>query len=151
MRTRVYCAALLACASFAADPTIAPVTVCEVVRDFAAHEGKDAAVLGRYSFRTSGRWVAEQACQPAVGSPATLQLAEENDAPKPPNNYTLDGTVLHKKLADMEHRTSLGKFRFGTPDYDRWAVIYGRVEKRAGTATLIFRGSGVVVFLTGQE
>jgi len=30
-------------------------------------------------------------------------------------------------------------------------VVYGRVEKRTGAATLVFRGSGVVVFLTGQE
>ena len=47
-----------------------------------------------------------------------------------------------------------GKFRFGTPDYDRWAVIYGRVEQRKGDdtkkapANLVIRGSGVIVFVT---
>ncbi len=148
---RAACAAALACASFAADPPLTPVTVCEVLRDLPAHEGKDAAVLGRYSFRSSGTWVGEQACQPALSGAATLALLEDKDAPKLPESYTLDAVVLHRKLVDVQHRTSLGKFRFGTPDYDRWAVIYGRVEKRTGTATLVFRGSGVMVILTGQE
>jgi hypothetical protein len=148
---RVACIAGWGCASFAADPPMAPLSVCEVLRDLSAQEGKDVAVLGRYSFRTSGRWVGEQACQPTLDAAPTLSLVEDKDAPKPPNNYALDGAALHRKFADMQRRTSLGKFRFGTPDYDRWAVIYGRVEKRTGTATLVFRGSGVMMFLTGEE
>jgi len=149
--TRAACAVLLSCASFAADPPLAPLTVCEVLRDLPAQQGKDVAVLGRYSFRTSGRWVGEQACQPSLDAPPTLTLVEESDAPKLPESYDLDGAAVHRKLTDVQRRTSLGKFRFGTPDYDRWAVVYGRVEKRTGAATLVFRGSGVVVFLTGQE
>lgn len=141
----------LACASFAADPPLTPLTACEVLRDLPAQQGKDVAVLGRYSYRSSGRWVGEQYCQPALGGAATLVLIEESDAPKLPPTFALDGSVLHRKLADVQHRTSLGKFRFGTPDYDRWAVVYGRVEKRPASATLVFRGSGVVVFLTGEE
>ena len=148
---RVTCVAAMACASFAADPPLAPLTVCEILRDFPAHEGKDVAALGRYSFRTSGRWVGEQACQPPLDVPPMLVLVEEDAAPKLPESYSLDGAAVHRKLTDMQHRTTLGKFRFGTPDYDRWAVIYGRVEKRSGSSTLAFRGSGVVVFLTGQE
>jgi hypothetical protein len=148
---RAACVAALACASFAADPPLVPHTVCEVLRDLPAHEAKDVAVLGRYSFRSSGTWMGEQACQPAITGPATLPLVENDEAPKLPDNYTLDAAAVHRKLADVQHRTSLGKFRFGTPDYDRWAIIYGRVEKRSGTAALVFRGSGVMVILTGQE
>lgn len=147
-----FLALALACVSFAADPPpVAPVTVCEVLRDLAAHEGKEVAVLGRYSFRTSETWVGEQACEPAITIPPKLPLVEDKDAPKLPDTYILDAVALHKKLVDMQHRTSLGKFRFGTPDYDRWAVIYGRVEKHMGSARLVFRGSGVMLILTGQE
>jgi hypothetical protein len=148
---RAACAATLACASFAADTPVVPVTVCEIMRDLVGNEGKDVAVLGRYSFRSSGTWVAEQACQPTIPGPATLPLVEDKDAPKLPENYTLDAVALHRKLVDVQHRTSLGKFRFGTQDYDRWAVIYGRVEKRSGAPALMFRGTGVMVILTGQE
>src|ERR1039457_3303132 len=41
----------LAAFAIAADPPIPPVTVCEILADLPAHEGKDVAVLGRYSFR----------------------------------------------------------------------------------------------------
>src|ERR1700722_6177789 len=111
---RAACVAALACASFAEDAPVVPVTVCEVMRDLVAHEGKDVAVLGRYSFRTSGTWVAEQACQPSITGAPTLPLVEDKDAPKLPENYTLDAVALHRKLVDVQHRTSLGKFRFGT-------------------------------------
>jgi hypothetical protein len=142
----------LACVAIAADPPpVAPVTVCEVLRDLAAHEGKEVAVLGRYSFRTSETWVGEQSCEPAIPVSPKLPLVEDKDAPKLPETYTLDAVALHKKLVDMQHRTSLGKFRFGTSDYDRWAVIYGRVEKQTGSPRLVFRGTGVMLILTGQE
>jgi hypothetical protein len=94
-------------------------------------------------------------CDAPAPAPATLWLVEDTkEAPKLPESYEIDGGALHHKLAEIERRTSLGKFRFGTPDYDRWAVIYGRVETRKGDdakrapANLLFRGSGVVVFVS---
>lgn len=138
-----------------ADGAIVPVTVCEVVRDLAQYQDKVVAVLGRYSFRQNGRWLAEQACEDQPPSGPMLWLVEDaKDGPKPPSDFEIDATTLERKWADMRKRTSLAKFRFGTPDYDRWAVVYGRVETRRGetsktaTADLVFRGDGVVVFLT---
>ena len=123
---------LPACAlTYPADGPVEPLTVCEIVRDLAAQEGKSVAVLGRYSFRTTGRWVGEDACEPATQTPPQLILVEDSkDGPKPPDNYSLDGAAVRRKFAAIERHTSLGKFRFGTPDYDRWAVVYGRVEAR---------------------
>jgi hypothetical protein len=99
----------------------------------------------------------EQACQPPSNVPPILMLNEEaNEGPKPPGNFELDGAALRQKLTAMQQHTSLGKFRFGTPDYDRWAVVYGRVEPRKGDAAkrapadLVFRGSGVVIFLAPE-
>jgi hypothetical protein len=146
----------------AADPPLVPVGVCEVLRDLPSYEGKGVAVVGRYSFRESGRWMSEQACDAGSpgpgGTPPLLWLVEDsNDGPKPPGDFELDAMALNRKFALMRQHTSLGKFRFGTPDYDRWAVIYGRVESRKAeaarqaSANLVFRGSGVVVFLALQQ
>jgi hypothetical protein len=158
VRRAITLALLLAGMAAAADPSITPMTVCEITADLAAHEGKDVAVLGRYSFRRDGRWIGEDACEPAAKGPASLWLTEDSaTAPKPPGDFELDVPSLNRKFADLLRRTSLGKFRFGTPDYDRWAVVYGRVVARKGDAAhkapadLLFRGNGVVIFLTTER
>jgi hypothetical protein len=133
-------------------------TVCEVLHDLPAQQGKNLAVFGRYSFRTTGRWVSEQACTPALEGTPELWLVEDlKDAPHPPADFEIDGVSLHRKFTEILKHTALGKFRFGTPDYDRWAIIYGRVEGRKGDdakkapANLIIRGSGVIVYVTPDE
>jgi hypothetical protein len=87
-----------------------------------------------------------------------LWLTEDAGAgPKPSANLEFDVAVLNKKFAGLTRRTSLGKFRFGNPEYDRWAVVYGRVVSRKGDAAqkapadLVFRGDGVIVFLTTER
>ena len=146
--------------AIAADPPIPPVTVCEILADLPAHEGKDVAVVGRYSFRRDGRWIGEESCDPADTVPPMLWLTEDSiDGPKPPANFEFDAAALNKKFAALTRRTSLGKFRFGTPEYDRWAVVYGRVvpasaramPPQKAAADLVFRGNGVVVFLTTEK
>lgn len=136
-----------------------PLSVCEVIRDLPANGGKDLAVIGRYSYR-DGRSLSlmEQACQPTVPVTPQLRLLQDaNGGPKPPEAYQLSASAVYQKLADIRKRTQLGKFRFGTPDYDRWAVVYGRVEPHATTgadapaADLVFRGNGVVLFLNSEN
>jgi hypothetical protein len=151
-------ALFMAALAAAADPPVPPVTVCEILADLPGHEGKDLAVVGRYSFRRDGRWIGEQSCEPAIAVPAVLWLTEDEfTAPKPSGNLEFDVAVLNRKFAALTRRTSLGKFRFGSPEYDRWAVIYGRVVARKGDAAkkapadLVFRGNGVIVFLTTEK
>jgi hypothetical protein len=140
--------------AWAADPAVEPVSVCEVLHDLASLEGKTVAVIGRYSFRQTGRWIAEQSCEPATNEPPQLWLVEDTkDAPRPPEPFEIDALSMRKKFAAITLHTALGKFRFGTPDYDRWAVIYGRVEARKGDdakkapANLVIRGNGVIVYV----
>jgi hypothetical protein len=156
MVCRVALAGALVCIpALAADPPVEPVSVCEVLRALPAMEGKTVAVLGRYSFRDSGTTLGEQSCDPAVAGAAQLRLREDvKDGPKPSGNLEVDAVGLRRKFAELRKRTSLGKFRFGSPDYDRWAVVYGRVEAAGNTdgksapAILVFRGDGVVIFLS---
>jgi hypothetical protein len=147
--------AALVCASASAeDAPIVPLTVCEILHDLGAYEGKPVAALGRYSFRQDGSWLGEQACEAPSATPPALWLAEDPmDGPRPPGSFQLDGVALTRKLTEMRKHTSLGKFRFGSSDYDRWAVVFGRVENRKEAAAkkaaagLVFRGDGVVVFI----
>lgn len=145
---------LLAVAAPCAEEPIIPYTVCEIAGDLAKFEANPVAALGRYSFREDGRWLGEQACGESAG-PVLLRLDEDGkEGPKTSGTFEIDAVTLNRKFADLRKRTALGKFRFGSPDYDRWAVVYGRVETRKGedtkkaVANLVFRGDGVVVFLT---
>ena len=145
---------LLAVAAPCAEEPIIPYTVCEIAGDLAKFDGNPVAALGRYSFRGDGRWLGEQACGGSADA-AQLRLNEDGkEGPKAPGTFELDAVTLNRKFADLRKHTALGKFRFGSPDYDRWAVVYGRVEtrkaedERKAVANLVFRGDGVVVFLT---
>jgi hypothetical protein len=49
-----------------------------------------------------------------------------------PEPLNLDKAALKKTFADLQGRSTLGKFHFGTSDNDRWALVFGRIERRAG-------------------
>jgi hypothetical protein len=137
-----------------ADRGIVPLSVCDLLRDLPSHEGQAVALVGRYSYRTNARWVSEQGC-PATGDtqPALWVVEDPKDAPKAPDVFEFDAVVLDKKLAELQEHTPLGKFRFGVTDYDRWAVIYGRVESRKGDdakkypANLVIRSNSMIITL----
>lgn len=142
----------------AEEPTLQPVTVCEVLQNLAAYDGKEAAIVGRYSFRQTGRWLGQQKCDPKAAvsgkqSPNSLWLAyDPADAPKPPAVLAVDDALLAQKLRDVKRTTALTRFHFGSSDYDAWALIYGRVEIRKSSldsspARLVCHGDAVVVFL----
>jgi len=160
LRAKTVWAVIVATCAFGlpAVAPVAPLTPCEIVRDLPVYDGKSLAVVGRYSFREKGRWVSEQTCataDPQRAAVPVLSLIEDlNEGPKPPEQFELDGLVVQRKWAALQKSTQLGKFRFGTPDYDRWAVIWGRVQARKGedaktaAANFIYRGNGVIFYLT---
>lgn len=140
-----------------ANDTLVPLTVCEVMADLPAHEGKIVAAIGRYSFRSTGRWLGEQTCNASGPTPELWMVEDTKDGPKPPEHLNLDSAALKSKFALVQRRSTLGNFRFGTSDYDRWAVVYGRVERREpdaahkAPANLVFRGSSVIIVITPGE
>jgi hypothetical protein len=67
---------------------VEPVRVCEVLAGLDAWRGKTAAVIGRYSFRESGRFMSEEACESRLttGSfawPVDELTADPAGGPKP--------------------------------------------------------------------
>jgi len=136
---------------------LVPVGVCEVLRDLTSWENKSAAIVGRYSFRPTGRWVSEQICDPGAAEPPQLWIVEDGvDGPRPPDRLEFDPAAVRLKLNAIKRRTELAKFSFGSHGYDRWAVIYGRVQARTGDdakkapANLVIRGSAVILILNTE-
>lgn len=155
-----------------ADDPIDPVTVCELVKNLGAYEGKPILVLGRYSFRRTGRFLGEEACGEPLAPgekprPAVLGIADDaKSAPKVPQPLQIDAKAVERQLERIKRATSLGRFRFGSADYDRWALVYGQLEKipepavvpAAATtgqpaslpARLLIRGDGAIVILGAE-
>jgi len=146
------------------------------MQDLPAYDGKVVAVVGRFSSRQTGRWLGEQTCAHKLVTGdrewpnAFWVVYDPADAPKPPAVLAVDAVLLAQKLRTVKQATSLTKLRFGSPDYDNWAVVYGRVETRkdlvtvtaSGTrkngfgygesspARLVCHGDAVVIFLNDE-
>jgi hypothetical protein len=160
-----------------AEPAPQPVTVCEVLQDLSAYDGKVVAVVGRFSFRQTGRWLGEQKCAHKFvrgdreWPNAFWVTYDPAAAPKPPEVLAVNAALLAQKMREVKLGTSLTKFPFGSADYDNWAVVIGRVETRkdlvtvtaSGTrkngfgygesspARLVCHGDAVVVFLNDES
>jgi hypothetical protein len=136
-------------AACAADAPLRPVTVCEILAQPSQYEGAAVAVLGKFSFReAAGRFIAEDGCESRPASTSFRVVFDAKGGPKPPAVLEVEAAALNRKLEAVKRRTPLGKFRFGSLDYDRWAVVYGRVEvARAVPARVVCHGEAAIVFL----
>ena len=115
---------MLACIpAFAAEgaATAPPATVCEVLAHPDDYSGKPVVVVGRFSFREYGRFISEKGCVLRV-------VLDGKNGPVPPDSFAVDNAAASRKLAAVRKTTPLATFRFGSSEYDRWAMIYGRVE-----------------------
>jgi hypothetical protein len=162
----VFCFSLNAVALAQEAAAVHPVNVCIILQDLDSYTGKVVAVVGRFSFRREGRFLSEENCGSAA---AILPVAFDRKlAPKTPEHLEIEAGAVNKLLKTIQQTTALTKFRFGTPDYDRWAVVYGRVEPDkqlrtvvlntsahgnpvdAGPAQLVCAGDSVVMFIVDR-
>ena len=144
------------------EAPLKPVRVCEVLADLPARDGKVVAVLGRFSFRENGRFLGEDGCDPApAAGPSALRVVfNPKTAPPLPARLELDAADVYQPLKLIRQRTALGKFRFGSVDYDRWAVVFGRIEaggaikngpKPPAPAQIVCRGESAVLFIAAPD
>jgi len=137
-----------------------PSTVCEVLADLPAYAGKPVAIVGRFSLRQQGRSIGEDDCaysQPKakISGPSIVRLQfDRQSAPRLQTGFEVDAVSLREKSAQIREHTKLQTFSFGTPDYDRWAVVYGTVELKPLSPSapkpepvLVYAGDGYVIFL----
>jgi hypothetical protein len=160
-------------AAAAPEPPLIPLRVCEILEDLHAHEGQTVLVLGRFSFREGGRFLSEQVCPAkaatngvakAISPLKALRIViDSKTGPKPPERLAVDSSLLDRKLSLVKQATALATFPFASTDYDRWAVVYGRVEAepaqekpRKGefepaTARVVCRGEALVIFISDRR
>jgi len=104
-----------------APAVLQPVTVCEALAHPETYSGKAVLLLGRFSFRDYGRFLSQKGC--------ALHLTfDAKNGPVPPAAFSVDTGATDRKLAAVRKSTNLAVFRFGSSDYDRWALVYGRIE-----------------------
>jgi len=143
-----------------------PVRVCEVLADLSARDGKVVAVLGRFSFRENGRFLSEDGCERTLAAgdsawPNALRVVfDPKSGPALPPRLELDAADVYQPLKLVRQRTALGKFRFGSVDYDRWAVVFGRIEvggavktgpKPAAPAQIVCGGESAVLVIADPD
>ncbi len=125
---------------------LAPITVCELLADPIAYDGKEIALLGKLAdSHFDGVWLAEDNCPAQLISdgyvwPNRVWITGGSSAPIPPHGLlVLDPEALNQKLESVRKTTFLkmeeavfitkqgaepGMFR------QNWAVIFGRIEAR---------------------
>ena len=81
---------------------------------------------------------------------------DSKEAPHLPEPFDIDGAAADRLLQLVRKGTALGKFRFGSLEYDRWAIVWGRVERAPGNEAnpdvprLLYRGDGLIFFISGE-
>jgi len=156
-----YCilaAGLLLCPYMRAA-SVRPTRVCEVLRRPAEYEGRAMMIVGRLSARGGERFLGEEKCGDG-GKAALLELhADAAAGPKPDGSIDVDTAAVERSVAEMKKSTALRNFPFGSGDYDRWALVYGRVEMSGSSekpvgdrfaGRVVLRSDSLVIFLNDQ-
>lgn len=105
-------------------------TVCELAERLQAQDTEPFAVVGRFSFREHGHYLSESACPrgPDGAAPVVFEIVYDGKTgPVPPARLGFGQALVESKLASVQAKTRLAEFRFGAAEYDRWALVFGRI------------------------
>jgi hypothetical protein len=110
---------------------IVPVRVTEAVRDLEKLSGKMVAIIGRFSFRESGRYLSERPCDGDSGAEERVIRVGFETAARSASitRVEFDGGAVRRELAAVKRCNTLKKIRYGSTEYERWAMVYGRIEQ----------------------
>jgi len=128
-----------------ASEGITPITVCELLADPLAYNGKAVALLGRDDGAYDSSWLGADECGSKLISeghvwPNLVARSATSSGPSPPMGLlVLDRDGLARKLALAKRTTSLGMTDGFVHDKDGWKlrqvrqswnVVFGRIEAR---------------------
>jgi hypothetical protein len=120
------------------DPPSDFATVCEVLANRGAYDGKVVALVGRWSSTDEGFWLASD-CESSVKTGdyvwgSIIFLAYDPSSPSIfLNGPRPDDVEANKRIAEMTLRSK------SSTDKHEWAVVYGRIETKEHLATVVAR------------
>lgn len=110
-----------------------PVRVSEALQQLEKLSGKTVALIGRFSFRETGRYLSERPCESGQEGHEGVIRVTFDSSPRSASitRVEFDGGAVRKELATVKRCNPLKKIRYGSPEYERWALVYGRLEPPA--------------------
>jgi|GEM_PF-4698430 hypothetical protein len=111
------------------------VTVCEVLGNRGAYDGKTVALIGRWSATEEGFWLADDCFSPVkTGEYVWRNIIFLAYDPSSPSLFStgpkLDGAAVSAKIDELKARSKK------TADKLEWAVVYGRIETKEEIPTV---------------
>jgi hypothetical protein len=134
------------------NPSVRPVTVCEVLANLDTYRGKTVAVVGRLGGTDEGVWLAQDNCDHELQSngfiwPNMLWITTNSHAPSPAEGSRLiDKKVLEEKVLQLAAGTKLRPI----PAHDEYAVLYGRLDASEKLETFTYPNGTVRGFGYGH-
>jgi hypothetical protein len=128
---------LLSLPAGAVQTKVKPLTVCEVVSNLKAYNGKTIAVVGWLEGTEEGNWLDEEGCVQRLQTnsftwPNALWLQYEASAPRMSGVEKLtDRSILRQKLSEVVSREK------PPSPQKHLAVLYGRLETREVLETYV--------------
>ncbi len=120
------------------DPPSDFATVCEVLANRGAYDGKVVALVGRWSSTDEGFWLASD-CENSVKTgdyvwSSIIFLAYDPSSPSIfSNGPKLDYVAANRRIAEIPLRSK------SPADKREWAVVYGRIETKEDLPTVVTR------------
>jgi len=161
----------LAVAGVAANvPDIPVVTVCDVMSNMSAYNGRTVIVVGRYGHSMEGAWL-DATCPNSIvengmewgNDIALIDMSAQGEPPDFPKRFRWNDRLLGKKVSELKPSTELrenARYQYR----DEWAAVFGRFETRplrsradgyghlAGSpARLVWPDNGVHIFHLRSE
>jgi hypothetical protein len=109
---------------------IVPVRVFEALQQLEKSAGKMVAMIGRFSFRETGRYLSDRPCGSEADGQEGVVRVTFDTSPRSASitRIEFDGGAVRRELANVKRCNTLKKIRYGSPEYERWALVYGRIQ-----------------------
>jgi len=116
----------------AATVPVPILTVCDILQDLRAYNGRIVIVVGKASFTGEGTWLTASCSHtlktaghtwPNVIATSRATSLDDEPAPTIPPAFRWDDEMLRQKLATIVPATRLGGREY-------WMAVYGRLETR---------------------
>lgn len=110
--------------------------VCEILGNRSFYNGKEVAIVGRWSATDEGFWLKEKCDnQTKTGDYIWQNMVALTYEPSSPSAFTIDRkadkSVFQKRIKELKERLKTSN------DNTTWAIVYGRIETAEELQTVV--------------